>query len=77
MRNNGARVWRDGSAIKSTGCSCRGPEFSSQHPYDDGSQLLKQPSIQIRNKEASSTPLAEVLQVSHTECSLHRPQALR
>jgi hypothetical protein len=23
--------------VKSTGCSCRGPEFSSQHPHD-GSQ---------------------------------------
>ena len=25
--------WRDGSVVKSTGCSCRGPEFSSQHPH--------------------------------------------
>jgi hypothetical protein len=24
--------WRGGSAVKSTGCSCRGPGFSSQHP---------------------------------------------
>jgi hypothetical protein len=24
--------WRDGPAVKSTGCSSRGPEFKSQHP---------------------------------------------
>ena len=25
--------WRDGSALKSTDCSSRGPEFNSQHPH--------------------------------------------
>jgi hypothetical protein len=29
--------WRDGSSVKSTGCSSRGPEFNSQQPYG-GSQ---------------------------------------
>jgi len=29
--------WRDGSAVKSTGCSSRGPEFNSQQPHG-GSQ---------------------------------------
>jgi len=29
--------WREGSAIKSTGCSSRGPEFNSQQPHG-GSQ---------------------------------------
>jgi hypothetical protein len=29
--------WRDGSAVKSTGCSFEGPEFNSQHPHG-GSQ---------------------------------------
>jgi hypothetical protein len=29
--------WRDGSEVKSTGCSSRGPEFSSQQPHG-GSQ---------------------------------------
>jgi hypothetical protein len=29
--------WRDGSAIKSTGCSSKGPEFNSQQPHG-GSQ---------------------------------------
>lgn len=28
-----ARGIRDGSGDKSTCCSCRGPEFSCQHPY--------------------------------------------
>jgi hypothetical protein len=25
--------WRDGSAVKSTGCSSGGPEFYSQYPH--------------------------------------------
>jgi len=29
--------WKDGSVVKSTGCSCRGPEFNSQQPHG-GSQ---------------------------------------
>jgi hypothetical protein len=29
--------WRDGSAVKSTGCSSRSPEFNSQQPHG-GSQ---------------------------------------
>jgi hypothetical protein len=29
--------WRDGSAVKSTDCSSRGPEFNSQHLHG-GSQ---------------------------------------
>jgi hypothetical protein len=32
------RGWRDGSAVKNTGCSSRGPRFNSQHPHG-GSQL--------------------------------------
>ena len=28
-----ASGWRDGSVVKSTGCSSRGPGFSSQHPH--------------------------------------------
>jgi hypothetical protein len=31
------RGWRDGSAVKSTDCSSRGPEFNSQQPHG-GSQ---------------------------------------
>jgi hypothetical protein len=30
-------AWRDGSAVRSTGCSSRGPEFNSQQPHG-GSQ---------------------------------------
>jgi hypothetical protein len=29
--------WRDGSVVKNTGCSSRGPEFKSQQPHG-GSQ---------------------------------------
>ena len=29
--------WRDGSAVKNTGCSSRGPEFNFQQPHG-GSQ---------------------------------------
>jgi hypothetical protein len=32
------RSWRDGSAVKNTDCSYRGPEFNSQQPHC-GSQL--------------------------------------
>jgi hypothetical protein len=31
------RGWRDGSEVKSTDCSSRGPEFNSQQPHG-GSQ---------------------------------------
>lgn len=34
------RGWRDGSAIKNTGCSCRSPAFSSQHPLGGSLQFL-------------------------------------
>lgn len=31
----GLRNWlRNGSVVKSTGCSCRGLGFDSQHPHD-------------------------------------------
>jgi hypothetical protein len=30
-------AWKDGSLVKSTGCSSRGPEFNSQQPHG-GSQ---------------------------------------
>jgi len=36
-RNLGAGGWRDGSVVKSTDCSSRGPEFNSQQPHG-GSQ---------------------------------------
>jgi hypothetical protein len=32
--------WRDGSVVKSTDCSSRGPEFNSQQPHD-----ASQPSV--------------------------------
>jgi hypothetical protein len=35
--NNYYWGWRDGSAVKSTDCSSRGPEFNSQQPHG-GSQ---------------------------------------
>ena len=28
-----SRGWRDGSAVKNTGFSCRGPRFGSHHPH--------------------------------------------
>jgi hypothetical protein len=33
----GGGGWRDGSTVKSTNCSSRGPEFNSQQPHG-GSQ---------------------------------------
>lgn len=32
--------WRDGSEIKSAWCSCRGPEFDSQHPRSSSQPLV-------------------------------------
>ena len=34
--------WRDDSAVRSTGCSSRGPGFNSQNPHG-GSQLSVAP----------------------------------
>ena len=31
------RVWRDGPEVKSTGFSCRGPGFGSQHSHSSSS----------------------------------------
>jgi hypothetical protein len=32
-KENTNMVWRDGSAVKNTGCSSRRPGFNSQHPH--------------------------------------------
>jgi hypothetical protein len=37
LKNLYLRGWRDGSVVKSTDCSSRGPEFNSQQPHG-GSQ---------------------------------------
>jgi hypothetical protein len=37
VKNQLYQGWRDGSAVKSTGCSSSGPEFKSQQPQG-GSQ---------------------------------------
>jgi hypothetical protein len=35
------RGWRDGSAVKSTDYSSRGPEFNSQQPHDGSQPSVK------------------------------------
>jgi hypothetical protein len=37
-----SRGWRDSSVVKSTGCSSRGPGFSSQHPHGSLTQTCRQ-----------------------------------
>jgi hypothetical protein len=32
--------WRDGSAVKSTDCSSKGPEFKSQQPHGDSQSSI-------------------------------------
>jgi hypothetical protein len=32
--------WRDGSAVKNTDCSSRGPEFNSQQPHGVSQQSI-------------------------------------
>jgi hypothetical protein len=58
-KNKKNRGWRDGSAVKSTGCSRRRPGFDSQHPHS-GSQ-------------PSATPVPRVL-TSSFELLLNFPQ---
>jgi hypothetical protein len=38
--NKNFRGWRDGSAVKSTGCPSKGPRFNSQNPYDSSQMSL-------------------------------------
>jgi len=35
--------WRDGSAVKSTDCSSRGPEFNSQQPHGGSQPSVMRP----------------------------------
>jgi hypothetical protein len=35
--------WRDGSVVKSTGCSSGGSEFKSQQPYGGSQPSVKRP----------------------------------
>jgi hypothetical protein len=37
------RGWRDGSAVKSTDCSSRGPEFKSQQPHGGSQPSVTRP----------------------------------
>jgi hypothetical protein len=46
-------LWRDGSAIKRTDCSSRGPEFNSQQPHHD-SQLSVMGSKALMSEERDS-----------------------
>jgi hypothetical protein len=46
--------WRDGLAVKSTDCSSRGPEFSSQQPYGSS-----QPSVMGSEKQMGFDSSAE------------------
>ena len=40
------REWWDGSEVKSTGCSSRDPEFSSQQPHGDSlSSVMRSDAI--------------------------------
>jgi hypothetical protein len=42
LRWSSSEDWRDGSEVKSTDCSFKGPGFASQHPHG-GSQLSVTP----------------------------------
>ena len=45
--------WRDGSAVKSTSCSSRGPGFDSQHPW----QLITVSNSLFRRSDTLFWPL--------------------
>jgi hypothetical protein len=40
---NKARDWKGGSAVKSTDCSSRGPQFNSQQPHGGSQQYVMGP----------------------------------
>jgi hypothetical protein len=52
------RGWRDGYAVKSTGCSSRGMWFDSQYPQDGSKQSVTQvprdlmPYVSLHRQEA-------------------------
>jgi hypothetical protein len=54
--------WRDGSAVKSTDCSSRGPRFNSKHPHG-GSQLSVTPV------PGTLTPLTQICMQSKQQCT--------
>ena len=60
-------VWRDDSAAKSTCCFCRGPKFSSQHPYDGSEPVMPVPGDPYPLLQALSTHVVYIdsVQVKH------------
>jgi hypothetical protein len=50
---NGGLGWRDGSVVKSTICSSRGPVFNSQQPHD-GSQPSVMGSDALMSEDSNS-----------------------
>jgi hypothetical protein len=47
------QVWRDGSAVKSTDCSSRGPEFNSQKPHGGSQPAVMMHSCSVCLKTAA------------------------
>ena len=46
---DGLRGWRDGSEVKSTDCSSRGPEFNSQQPHGGSWPSIMRPGALFRH----------------------------
>ncbi|XP_076407987.1 uncharacterized protein LOC121822749 [Peromyscus maniculatus bairdii] len=56
-----AQGWRDGSAVKSTGCSSRGPEFDSQQLHGGSQSSTVGSNTLFWNKEHTSALFWDII----------------
>jgi hypothetical protein len=58
-KNETPKGWRDGSVIKSIGCSSRGPEFNSQYPRGDSQLSVTQVPVDLTllHRHEGKTPV--------------------
>lgn len=65
-------VWKDSTVIKRTYCSCRGPEVSSQHPYQVANNHLKLQLQRIQCPLLASAGTCTHMYIIHRHRDLHR-----
>jgi hypothetical protein len=60
FKNLYSRGWRDGSAVNSTDCSSRGPEFNSQQPHGDSQPSIMGPMLSSGVSEGNYSVLVYI-----------------
>jgi hypothetical protein len=60
---NKTEDWRDGSAIKSTAWSSKGPRFNSQHPHEGSNSGVQCPSGFRHTHGADTNPQAKHIHI--------------